>query len=110
MDAITFTCQYCGQQQEWETRESANLAASWHLYDDHPLRWLTVAGHRPPMDPRPRRARHWADRPQRPRWHQRKYPHREHGSSQDVRTFVSPLVDKPWSARVDGHPVDTPAV
>jgi len=58
-----------------------------------------------PPNPGPTRLR-----PQRPRWHQRKYPHREHGSSQDVRTFVSPLVDKPWSARVDGHPVDTPAV
>ena len=63
MDAITFPCQYCGEQQEWETRESANVAASWHLYDYHPLRWLTVAGHRPPTDPRPRRARHWADPP-----------------------------------------------
>jgi hypothetical protein len=63
MDAITFTCQYCGEQQKWETRESANVAASWHLYDAHPLRWLTVAGHRPPTDPRPRRARRWADPP-----------------------------------------------
>ena len=46
MDAITFTCQYCGEQQEWDTRESASVAASWHLFDAHPLRWLTVAGHR----------------------------------------------------------------
>ena len=63
MDAITFTCQYCGEQQEWDTRESASVAASWHLFDAHPLRWLTVAGHRCPTDPRPRRARHWADPP-----------------------------------------------
>lgn len=63
MDAITFTCQYCGEQQEWDTRQSASVAASWHLFDAHPLRWLTVAGHRCPTDPRPRRARHWADSP-----------------------------------------------
>ena len=63
MDAITFTCQYCGEQQEWDTRESASVAASWHLFDAHPLRWLTVAGLRCPTDPRPRRARQWADPP-----------------------------------------------
>lgn len=63
MDAITFTCQYCGEQQEWDTRESASVAASWHMFDAHPLRWLTVAGHRCPTDPRPTWARRRADPP-----------------------------------------------
>jgi hypothetical protein len=60
MDVITFTCQYCGEQQEWDTPESASVAASWHLFDAHPLRWLTDAGHRRHTDPRPLRPGHRA--------------------------------------------------
>ena len=39
------------------------LRHSWHLFDAHPLRWLAVAGHRPPTDPRPKKARHRSDPP-----------------------------------------------
>ena len=63
MDVITFTCQYCGERQEWHTQESASAADSWHLFDAHPLRWLAIAGHRPPTDPRPKKARHRSEPP-----------------------------------------------
>ena len=55
MEFHGFTCQYCAQHQEWDTREAADSAALWRLFDDHPLRWLAVAGHGYPVGPRPSR-------------------------------------------------------
>jgi hypothetical protein len=55
MGFTVFTCQYCAQHQQWDTREAADSAAVWHLFDAHPLRWLAVAGAGYPVDPAPSR-------------------------------------------------------
>ena len=44
MDDLGFTCQFCGETQEWDSREAADAAALWHLFDEHPVRWLAIAG------------------------------------------------------------------
>lgn len=58
MDELGFTCQYCGETQEWDSREAAEAAALWHLFEEHPLRWLAVADQAAPADPPPRQVGH----------------------------------------------------
>ena len=48
MDEFAFSCQFCDEQQKWDSQESADSAALWHLFDEHPLRWLSVAADREP--------------------------------------------------------------
>ena len=55
MDFTGFTCQYCSEHQDWDTREAADSAAVWHLFDAHPFRWLAVAGGGYPASPPPSR-------------------------------------------------------
>jgi len=38
MDEFAFSCQFCDEQQKWSSQESADSAALWHLFDEHPLR------------------------------------------------------------------------
>ena len=58
MESVGFTCQFCSERQEWDTREAADAAAAWHLFEVHPLRWRAVAGDRPPTDLPPTRLGH----------------------------------------------------
>lgn len=58
MELTTFTCQFCSEHQEWDTREAADSAAVWHLFTDHPLRWFAVAGNAQPTDLPPPRLGH----------------------------------------------------
>ena len=58
MDEFTFSCQFCGETQKWDSREAADSAALWHLFQEHPLRWVAVAGDRYPTDPPPTRVGH----------------------------------------------------
>lgn len=46
-------CFYCPARETWPTREEAQAAAVWHVYDLHPETWLQVIGDRPPVDLRP---------------------------------------------------------
>ena len=55
MDVTGFTCQYCSEHQEWDTRQAADSAAVWHLFDAHPLRWLALAEGGYPVGPAPSR-------------------------------------------------------
>ena len=43
MESVGFTCQFCSERQEWDTREAADAAAIWHLFEVHPLRWRSTA-------------------------------------------------------------------
>ena len=58
MDESTFSCQFCGQTQKVGHREAADSASHWHVYEEHPLRWLAVADDRYPADPPPTRVGH----------------------------------------------------
>jgi len=53
MEECTFSCQYCGETQKLDSREAADSAALWHLFQEHPLRWVAVAGDRYPTGPPP---------------------------------------------------------
>lgn len=44
MEHNSFTCQFCNEHQEWDTRQAADSAAVWHLFEAHPMRWATIAG------------------------------------------------------------------
>ena len=43
IEPVAFTCQFCSDRQEWDTREAADAAAVWHLFEVHPLRWRAIA-------------------------------------------------------------------
>ena len=58
MDESTFSCQFCGETQKWDSQQAADSAALWHLFEEHPLRWLAVVGDRYPADPPPTRVGH----------------------------------------------------
>jgi len=58
MDEFAFSCQFCDEQQKWNSQESADSAALWHLFDEHPLRWLSVAGDPHPAGPPPTQVGH----------------------------------------------------
>ena len=55
IEPVAFTCQFCSERQEWDTREAADAAAVWHLFEVHPLRWRATAGDRCPTDLPPTR-------------------------------------------------------
>lgn len=46
-------CSYCDSRPTWETREEAEAAAVWHVYERHPELWLQEVGDRLPKDFRP---------------------------------------------------------
>ena len=58
MDESSFSCQFCGETQTWDSQQAADSAALWHLFEEHPLRWLAVAGDRCPADRPPTRVGH----------------------------------------------------
>jgi len=58
IEPVVFTCQFCSERQEWDTREAADAAAVWHLFEFHPLRWRATAGDRCPTDLPPTRLGH----------------------------------------------------
>ena len=58
IEPVVFTCQFCSERQEWDTREAADAAAVWHLFEVHPLRWRATAGDRCPTDLPPTRLGH----------------------------------------------------
>ena len=58
MDEFTFSCQFCGETQKWDSQQAADSAALWHLFEEHPLRWLAVVGDRYPADPPTTRVGH----------------------------------------------------
>jgi len=58
IESVVFTCQFCSERQEWDTREAADPAAAWHLFEIHPLRWRATAGDRCSTDLRPTRLGH----------------------------------------------------
>ena len=58
MDEFAFTCQVCGEMQKWDSLKAADSAALWHLFEEHPLRWLDLSGGRYPVDPLPTRVGH----------------------------------------------------
>ena len=55
MEFTGFTCQNCAEHQDRDTREAADSAAVWHLFDAHPPRWLAVAEAGYPVVPAPAR-------------------------------------------------------
>jgi len=58
MDESKFSCQFCGETQKWDSQQAADSAALWHLFEEHPLRWLAVVGDRYPADPPTTRVGH----------------------------------------------------
>jgi len=40
--------------REFQFRDMAGCAASWHIYEKHPETWRDLFGDRPPNDPDPR--------------------------------------------------------
>lgn len=55
---FTCRCKVCGHNEAWTTERAAQAAATWHVFEEHPIQWLEIlldAGEepRPPQDPRP---------------------------------------------------------
>jgi len=50
-----FTCRFCSEHQDWDTPRAADAAAVRHLFEEHPVRWLAVAGDAVRTDPPPAR-------------------------------------------------------
>lgn len=45
----------CTYVEYWPSRQQAQAAAVWHVYDHHPDQWKAVIGDRAPQDLRPTR-------------------------------------------------------
>lgn len=57
---FTVNCNACTRENhdllvQWPTREQAQDAAVWHVYESHPAVWLHAIGDRAPNHPDPRK-------------------------------------------------------
>jgi len=43
-EVCVIPCPYCGCREAWSTDVAATAAASWHLYEQHPLTWERIIG------------------------------------------------------------------
>lgn len=51
---MPFLCKICGASEHWTTRDAAQAAAVWHVYNDHREAYVATIGEdRPPKDPVP---------------------------------------------------------
>lgn len=46
-------CRLCSWGETWSTRDAALAAATWHVFDDHPIDWTMIHGMRVPEVPLP---------------------------------------------------------
>lgn len=51
--ALRVSCMLCIWQETWSTRNSAQAAVVWHVFNEHRVAWTDIAGHRLPVDPKP---------------------------------------------------------